>query len=252
MLLVTEILQHPVFVALLSCHFLSDYHLQNQSMADQKEKDKKFLTKHLGHVFWPLLVVGSVVPSLYGQLLLVFISHALIDFLKPYVKKLLKLSDSLTFTLDQLLHIAILFSVTWHVLSAEISVANLFLSWTDGLRLVLFFLMITKPANVAFRVYFSKYQPAKVVWKNGQIGQKKDEHVTMQGAGATIGNLERIVMGICIIFGQFASIGLVFTAKSIARYNKISEDPAFAEYYLIGSLFSILSVLIASWLCFII
>lgn len=72
---------------------------------------------------------------------------------------------------------------------------------------------------------------------------------TIPGAGATIGLLERIVMSICIIFNQFASIGLVFTAKSIARYNKISESPTFAEYYLIGSLFSILSVLLSAWIC---
>lgn len=72
---------------------------------------------------------------------------------------------------------------------------------------------------------------------------------TIPGAGAAIGFLERIIIGICILFGQFTSIGLVFTAKSIARYNKISENPSFAEYYLIGSLFSILSVLIAAWIC---
>ena len=45
-----------------------------------------------------------------------------------------------------------------------------------------------------------------------------------------IGFLERLVIGACLVYGQFASIGLVFTAKSIARYNKISENPAFAEY----------------------
>lgn len=76
-----------------------------------------------------------------------------------------------------------------------------------------------------------------------------DKIDTIPGAGARIGLLERIIMGICILFGQFASIGLVFTAKSIARYNKISENPAFAEYYLIGSLFSILSALVAAWIC---
>ena len=68
---------------------------------------------------------------------------------------------------------------------------------------------------------------------------------TIPGAGATIGLLERIVMSICIIFNQFASIGLVFTAKSIARYNKISESPTFAEYYLIDHylVFSVLLLL---------
>lgn len=44
-----------------------------------------------------------------------------------------------------------------------------------------------------------------------------------------IGFLERLVIGACLLYGQFASIGLMFTtAKSIARYNKISESPAFA------------------------
>lgn len=52
-----------------------------------------------------------------------------------------------------------------------------------------------------------------------------------------------------VIFNQFASIGLVFTTKSIACYNKISESPTFAEYYLIGSLFSILNVLLSAWIC---
>lgn len=104
--------------------------------------------------------------------------------------------------------------------------------------MILFLVLITKPTNIVFKIFFQKYQP--------HDNQKMD---TIPGAGATIGLLERIVMSICIIFNQFASIGLVFTAKSIARYNKISESPTFAEYYLIGSLFSILSVLLAAWIC---
>ena len=59
----------------------------------------------------------------------------------------------------------------------------------------------------------------------------------VQGAGAAVGILERLIMGIFVLMGQFAAIGLIFTAKSVARYNKISENQSFAEYYLIGSLF---------------
>ena len=47
-----------------------------------------------------------------------------------------------------------------------------------------------------------------------------------------------------IELADLVTVGLVFTAKSIARYNKISESQSFAEYYLIGSLFSMISVLI--------
>jgi hypothetical protein len=34
-------------------------------------------------------------------------------------------------------------------------------------------------------------------------------------------------------------------AKSMARYDRISKGPAFAEYYLIGTLYSILVAIVA-------
>jgi hypothetical protein len=42
----------------------------------------------------------------------------------------------------------------------------------------------------------------------------------------------------------------VFTAKSIARFRQIDENKRFAEYYLIGTLFSMLYVLLAYLLIF--
>lgn len=38
--------------------------------------------------------------------------------------------------------------------------------------------------------------------------------------------------------GEYSAIGLVLTAKSIARYDKIAHEPEFAEYYLLGTLLS--------------
>lgn len=49
-----------------------------------------------------------------------------------------------------------------------------------------------------------------------------------------IGTVERIIMLFFLLMKQYSSVGLVLTAKSIARYNKISEDQEFAEYYLLG------------------
>ena len=43
---------------------------------------------------------------------------------------------------------------------------------------------------------------------------------------------------------QFSAIGLVLTAKSVARYNKIAEDKDFAEYYLLGTLLSTVLVIV--------
>lgn len=61
-----------------------------------------------------------------------------------------------------------------------------------------------------------------------------------------IGTLERIIMVIFISIGQYSAVGLVLTAKSIARYDRISKDQAFAEYYLLGTLLSTICAVIAA------
>lgn len=43
--------------------------------------------------------------------------------------------------------------------------------------------------------------------------------------------------------GQYAAIGFVLAAKSVARYDRISKDQVFAEYYLLGTLLSTLLVM---------
>ena len=71
---------------------------------------------------------------------------------------------------------------------------------------------------------------------------------TVAGAGAIIGNMERILSAIFMATGQWAAIGVIFTAKSIARFKQMEENKQFAEYYLIGTLYSILYVVVAFFL----
>lgn len=231
----TILKSNPVLTILLIAHFLADFHLQSQVVADRKSSEIKYLGIHLIWVAVPLIIAVVGIPKLWFVALAIFFSHALLDYFKLDIAKLLRLKKTGSFVLDQLLHLLIIVLLSF--LTKEMTLP----SWISPtiLNLCLFLTLITKPTNIAFRIFFQRFQPDEV--------EKMD---TIPGAGATIGLLERIVMGICIIFGQFASIGLVFTAKSIARYNKISESPAFAEYYLIGSLFSILSTLLVAWICF--
>ncbi len=62
-------------------------------------------------------------------------------------------------------------------------------------------------------------------------------------AGSLIGSMERILIVLFLLLGEYAAIGFVFTAKSITRYKRISIQKEFAEYYLLGTLFSILAAL---------
>jgi hypothetical protein len=64
-------------------------------------------------------------------------------------------------------------------------------------------------------------------------------------AGRYIGALERTIVFILVVLQQYTALAFVLTAKSIARFNKIAEDPVFAEKYLLGTLASILLAIVA-------
>lgn len=58
----------------------------------------------------------------------------------------------------------------------------------------------------------------------------------------------RIIILMFLSIDQYSAIGLVLTAKSIARYDKIAHEPEFAEYYLLGTLLSTVVAIVISFL----
>ena len=77
-------------------------------MADRKDQDKKVLGLHILYVALPLIVVSLCHLDLWWICLVILLTHAGIDFLKPIVQKQLKLPTAWTFALDQVLHIGII------------------------------------------------------------------------------------------------------------------------------------------------
>jgi hypothetical protein len=64
--------------------------------------------------------------------------------------------------------------------------------------------------------------------------------------GRLIGILERLMIFGLALSGQYGAIGFVLTAKSIVRFKEM-ENRQFAEYYLVGTLFSSLIALLSAW-----
>ncbi len=229
------LVQEPILLALFIAHFLSDFTFQSQKLAEAKRQDFRALCVHLMIVGMPLLALTLLAPNQNADLFFqVWLSHVAIDYVKYFLSKRswIKLSwEPGVFLLDQLLHISCIV-LLYRVVGVNITTHS-FWDMSSFLLLQLFFiLLIGKPVNIVFKLFFSKYQVEEA------------REPTISGAGALIGQLERLIMGVFLLLGQFTAIGLVFTAKSIARYDKISKSQAFAEYYLIGSLFSIISVLV--------
>jgi len=72
---------------------------------------------------------------------------------------------------------------------------------------------------------------------------KPPQEDTNENLGALIGTLERILTIIFVGVGSYTAVGFVVAMKSIARY-KLLEKKEFAEYFLAGTMVSLLVALI--------
>lgn len=238
-----------IFFLLLFVHILGDFYFQSQTTARKKVKKLKWVSYHciIYGVISFVLVKLLVLNFSYSLLWLFIIGHAVIDITKYYiVKKYLKNNfyDKYVFIIDQIIHLLILVFISYYALkSGEVYKYNAFINDVlvtmeipieSLLSLVLKLLLIHKPINIFIALIMNDYKPED---------KKKDDTIK---AGRMIGTVERIIMLFFLSIKQYSSVGLVLTAKSIARYNKIAEDQKFAEYYLLGTLLSTICVLVVS------
>lgn len=238
-------INNSITLILLMCHFLGDYHFQSEELSDAKDKESKALMKHL--LIHGLLLLVTLIPvwdiSILPIFITVWLSHIIIDVVKVGVQKrwpiLHKIQKSTIYIIDQILHIGTILILSMYVFP-ETNQVNLFVP-TYILKWILLTVLITKPANITFKILFNQYQ--------NYSGMNTNDP-TVPGAGAMIGNLERILSAIFLSLNALSSIGLIYTAKSIARFKLIEENQGFAEYYLIGTLFSILFVVVSYFLIF--
>ena len=78
---------------------------------------------------------------------------------------------------------------------------------------------------------------------DGDTGTKRLDLVEIN-RGRLIGNLERLVLTLVVIAGSYAALGFLVAAKGLVRSEELQERE-FAEYFLVGSLCSVLVALCA-------
>ncbi len=62
--------------------------------------------------------------------------------------------------------------------------------------------------------------------------------------GGVLGTLERTLILVLVGLQAYTAVGFVVTMKSIARYEKVQKERAFAEYFLAGTMLSMLLALV--------
>lgn len=238
---------------LLIGHFLGDYYFQTDTIA-QKENVKDLLWHCLIYTITMLILI---IPVFSGTTILISLLISLTHFLIDYSKYQYKSGRELThaqnlhlFLLDQLLHLTII-SVANVIMvgnAVEISLIPLlndlnqhfYLNINLNLSWILVILIVCKPASILVRKALNPFMPA----------DKERNDTGIENAGSLIGIFERLIILFMLSANQFGAIGFVLTAKSVARYNKISEDSQFAEYYLLGTLLSSLIIIVSYYLIF--
>ncbi len=244
-------------IMLLLCHFIGDYYLQTDRMAQSKENSIRNTLLHSIFYAVPfffflfgLVFLDSLNLSTVGIILFVVVSHAVIDLIKCLFEQKTDQKASkaeskrIIYLTDQFLHLTVIIAGVFFI-SESGGAVRLSPEVYMFFKCVLFAVIIAKPVNISFKKIFEKYQPVL------KTNENEDDTGSITGAGATIGILERFLMGILIGIGQYAALGLVVAAKSIARYDQISKNKTFAEYFLIGTLYSVLATLVVYFILFV-
>ena len=258
-----------LFLMLLIAHLLGDYYFQNQKLAEKKENS------------YPALVIHSLIYAVAIALAFGFVNapwwvfalaagmHWVIDSVKWSLRKTF-FPKIWLFLIDQLLHLLVLIALVlvspeaalrpW---LASFALPQAFWAW------IALILLIVKPVNVSIDILFKRYKSAAEEETRMQEQQSVQNFLTgktadtenpskdmekrpeeAEGAGAWVGALERLITVLFAAMGQYAAMGLLMAAKSMARYDKITKGPAFAEYYLIGTLFSLFFAIVSYLIIF--
>lgn len=221
-----------ILLRLLTAHILADFFFQTKKWITAKKEGIK--SKYL---YYHVAVVGILTYLFLGdwtqwQLpLFIMITHYVIDIWKSTVDDTAKY-----FIIDQLLHmLMLLIGWGWYI-DIDVTILQIFLTDANDASfwIVLFsFLLILRPAGFLIEKLTSK-------WRK-ELKQLSISFDGLDEAGTWIGYLERFIILIFILVGQYSAIGFLIAAKSIFRYTgkeKSERRRKHTEYILIGTLFS--------------
>lgn len=245
-----------IYILLITGHLIGDFYMQSDKMVIRKKRNKRVLGIH-SLLYGVSLVICSVIvvrKDDIARYVLAIICltgvHFLIDFGKGYLETKHKLdckSGTGLFLLDQIFHLtAILFTIGCLRIKAGtyITLPGFVFAVNNGkvpVIIVMGILLCGRPSAIlvgnVFHGIFGYAEENKVI--------KKDSILSMENpkVGYYIGIMEREIILLLGIMGQFGAIGFVIAAKSLARFKQL-EEKSFAERYLVGTLLSALIAIV--------
>ena len=255
--------QRIFLLALLTAHLLADFPLQSDALNRRKRGSKLALAWHAAiHAVAAYVILG--VWACWPVPLVIFATHAIIDHLrnqlqhiiKWFTSRLTKIQDKNSpgedhplclFTVDQLLHIAVLILLTYCFNTYPWPA----MFWLMRFGINTYATTLWLACGLILSVWVGGVVVGNMVrpYRANSAHQNSEPRGRpgLANAGRTIGRLERFLIFIMVLTGQYAAIGFLITAKSILRFRDIISDGSSnssdarmePEYVLIGTLLSL-------------
>lgn len=236
------------FALLMLGHALGDFAFQSSAMVEGKaaRRPEAFAKHILVIALMQAVTLLPVFPSMTNVMLVlgIALSHLLIDIVKTVISALVRRPFT-WFLADQLAHVLVLFVVVRWVALSPCTLPRQDLGWVFGgavLTATLVFNVVGGSVIVSILLGdLRRDDPAG----GGEAAGTESTDIS-RGAGHWIGVLERLIVMAAVWQGEWAAVGLVLTAKSIARFKEL-EDRAFSEIYLVGTMTSVLVAIASGW-----
>ncbi len=244
------------FVFLVCGHTLGEFVFQTNKMVERKKDGYRWLLIHgleIGLIHTLVMVPFWAVPSLF-IIPAITIIHLAIDKGKELLQQRCNYPLALLF-IDQGFHFAtlLLAAYMWLLFPGKPPFAPYFkaqlpLLTSSAIIISAYAFNIKGGALIVFHLLQRFNLPAiHYTAKNNAPSDTpsslEPRHPTnasyVLNMGQIIGVLERMLLLTFILIDQWGALGLVLAAKSIARYKDL-EIKNFGEYYLIGTLASVL------------
>ena len=242
------------FLILFVGHIIGDFYLQTDKIAEQKNNGKLMYLFIHGGLYAFSMIAPAIIVFAKIRIIIIAVIMSVVHFVVDWGKRVYvrhrnngMSNKPSIFYIDQIVHIITL------IIAAECMALNKYpiepnsffssitaetgVEYTIIIKIALIILLNAKPINIFIKKLTESFKPAA------------SNSNTVGGAGALIGCVERWIISLLFGISQYALIGFILTAKSLARYKQL-EEASFAEYYLLGTLLSSLCAILSYILIF--
>jgi len=235
-------------LVLLLAHLVGDFLLQPSVLISKKKKITWQLIHSLVHGALAYLLMGAW--NMWLPPLIITFTHFLFDGIKNRVISKDKKGDSLiVFVIDQALHFIVLVLMVqfFYIPNAVLPVClNLYPAVAAPVLLILVGVLLLVPFGGILIDYVTHPFQEQLHRKFHPNSLRPIEG--LKEGGRIIGYLERLLIFVFILSGEFAGVGFLVAAKSILRFGEIkdNENRKQSEYIIIGTFASFLLAFVVS------